>query len=155
MINIYRHTYRKPSACVSLTGAQIEDLRVAVGWDRMDGYYDRILARSYTHLTAHDDHCLIAERGRLVAFVNVISDGIADAFLVDLMVHPDYQGRGIGQALVSRAVEELRADGIRAIQVIFDPRLEAFYRACGFHILQSGVIDTWEKVEEGYDQRTV
>ena len=120
-----------------LSGTQIEDLRVAVGWDRMEGYYDRILARSYAHFSVHQ------ESGGLIAFVNVISDGIADAFLVDLMVHPDWQGRGIGQALVNRAIEELRADGIRAIEVIFEPHLESFYRACGFHLMQSGVIDNW------------
>ena len=120
-----------------LSGKQIEDLRLAVGWDRMEGYYDRIMARSYTHFSVHGDD------GSLVAFVNVISDGIADAFLVDLMVHPETQGRGIGQALVTHAIEELRADGIRIIEVIFEPHLESFYRACGFHILQSGIIDTW------------
>jgi GNAT superfamily N-acetyltransferase len=121
-----------------VNGAHIEDLRVAVGWDRMDGYYDRILARSYAHFSAHYDN------GSLIAFVNVISDGIADAFLVDLMVHPDYQGAGLGQAIVAQAIEALRTDGIRVIQVIFDPHLEPFYSACGFHILQSGIIDTWE-----------
>jgi GNAT superfamily N-acetyltransferase len=120
-----------------LSGKQIEDLRVAVGWDRMDGYYDRILARSYAYFSVH------ADDESLIAFVNVISDGIGDAFLVDLIVHPDYQNRGIGQALVTRAIEKLRADGIRAIEVIFEPRLETFYRVCGFHILQSGIIDTW------------
>ena len=121
----------------NIYGKQIEDLRAVVGWDRMDGYYDRILARSYAHFSISDDD------GSLIAFVNVISDGIADAFLVDLMVHPGCQGRGIGQALVTRAIEDLRADGIRTIEVIFEPQLESFYRACGFHILQSGIIDTW------------
>jgi GNAT superfamily N-acetyltransferase len=120
-----------------LSGKQIEDLRVAVGWDRMEGYYDRILARSYAHFSVHDDD------GSPIAFVNVISDGIADAFLVDLIVHPDYQAKGIGQALVTQAIAELRDDGIRVIEVIFEPHLAPFYRACGFYILQSGIIDTW------------
>jgi N-acetylglutamate synthase-like GNAT family acetyltransferase len=121
-----------------LSGKQIEDLRVTVGWDRMDGYYDRILARSYAHFSVHD------EDGNLIAFVNVISDGIGDAFLVDLIVHPDDQGKGIGQALVTKAINDLRSDGIRTIEVIFQPYLETFYRACGFHIMQSGIIDTWK-----------
>jgi GNAT superfamily N-acetyltransferase len=121
----------------SICGAQVENLRVEIGWDRMEGHYDRILARAYTHLTVIDD-------GNLIAFLDVISDGIADAFLVDLMVHPDYQGIGIGHALITQAIEALRAEGIRAIQVIFEPHLESFYRKCGFHIMQSGIIDTWK-----------
>ena len=121
-----------------LSGKQIEDLRVIVGWDRMEGYYDRILARAYAHFSIQD------ETGKLLAFLNVISEGIADAFLVDLMVHPEYQGKGLGKAIVAQAIESLRGDSIRTIEVIFEPHLESFYRACGFHILQSGIIDTWE-----------
>ncbi len=126
-----------------ISGAQIEDLRVSVGWDRMDGYYDRIQANSYAHFSIQE------EDNKLLAFVNVISDRIADAFLVDLMVHPDYQGEGIGRKLVVYVIQALRQDGIRTIEVIFEPRLEAFYRACGFTILQSEIIDTWETENTG------
>jgi ribosomal protein S18 acetylase RimI-like enzyme len=120
----------------SLTGEQVESLREIVGWDRMAGCYDHILAHTYAHFS-------IQTSGRLVAFVNVLSDGLADAFLVDLMVDPAFQGRGLGQALVRHATETLKADGIRCIELIFEPRLEAFYRRCGFTILSSGIIDTW------------
>jgi ribosomal protein S18 acetylase RimI-like enzyme len=120
----------------SLTGEQVESLRESVGWDRMAGYYEQILANTYAHFS-------IQIAGRLVAFVNVLSDGLADAFLVDLMVDPNFQGRGIGQALVRHAIEALKADGIRCIELIFEPRLEAFYRRCGFEILSAGIIDTW------------
>jgi GNAT superfamily N-acetyltransferase len=119
-----------------LTGEQVEVLRTAVGWDRMAGYYDRILARTYTHFS-------IQSSDRLIAFVNVLCDGLADAFLVDLMVDPEYQGHGLGQAIVRHAIDALQADGIRCIELIFEPRLEAFYRRCGFEILSAGIIDTW------------
>jgi ribosomal protein S18 acetylase RimI-like enzyme len=119
-----------------LTGAQIEALRVAVGWDEMPGMYDQILARSYTHFS-------VTESSRLIGFVNVISDGIADAFLVDLMIHPDFQHEGLGKALVAHAIGALQADGIRCVEVIFAPELEAFYRACGFHdVVKAGIIDS-------------
>ena len=123
-----------------LNGAQIEQLRVAVGWDQMPGFYDRILAKSYTHFSVCNNEALIA-------FVNVISDGIGDAFLLDLMVHPDYQAQGLGQAIVKYAIQSLKVDGIRAIEVIFDDHLLPFYRSCGFHIMRSGIIDTW--IEKG------
>lgn len=117
-----------------VTATEIEDLRAAVGWERLENKYDKILANSYAHFTVRDDD-------RLLAFVNVISDGIGDAFLVDLMVQPSVQRRGIGRALVEAAVAALTADGIKCIQVTFDPELESFYQDCGFHIFRGGIID--------------
>jgi ribosomal protein S18 acetylase RimI-like enzyme len=85
----------------------------------------------------------VTEGDRLVGFVNVISDGIGDAFLVDLMVHPEHQHQGLATALVTRAIEEVTADGIRCIQVIFDSTLDAFYRRFGFEIVNAGIVDRW------------
>ena len=117
-----------------VTAKEIEDLRASVGWDRFENKYDKILANSYAHFT-------VREASQLLAFVNVISDGIGDAFLVDLMVHPSAQRRGIGRALVDAAIAGLTCDGIRCIQVTFDSKLESFYRECGFHIFRGGIID--------------
>ena len=66
-------------------------------------------------------HFSIQEDAQLIAFVNVISDGIADALLVDLMVHPNYQRQGLGRALATHAIRKLTSRGIACIQVIFDP----------------------------------
>jgi GNAT superfamily N-acetyltransferase len=126
----------------AVSGAEVELLRVAVGWDGMQGQYDRILPRSYTHFTAHIGP-------RMIGFVNVLSDGVGDAFLVDLMVHPDFQRQRIGTALVERAVADLTTDGIRCIQVTFNPELEAFYQKCGFHIFRGGIIDNAHRNQTG------
>jgi GNAT superfamily N-acetyltransferase len=117
---------------------EIEDLRAEVGWDRFEDKYDRVLLNSYAHFTARDE-------GRLVAFVNVISDGIGDAFLVDLLVHPRYQRRGLGRSLVEAAISEISTDGVRCIQVTFHPELEGFYRKCGFHVFKAGIIDNTQR----------
>ena len=123
-----------------VAGTEIEALRAAVGWDTMENEYERILPRVYARYTIRADECLIA-------YMHVISDGIADAFLLDLMVHPDFQRQGIGKALVQQAIADLTADGIRAIQVTFDSRLEGFYRKCGFHIFGGGIIDNGPRRE--------
>lgn len=44
-----------------------------------------------------------AEGGRrLIGFARVLTDGIYRATLWDVVVHPDYQGRGVGEELMHR-----------------------------------------------------
>jgi len=118
-----------------ISGKLVENLREEVGWERMDGEYDAVLGRSHFHLS-------ILDEGALVGFVNVISDGQSFAFLCDLMVSPLLGGQGAGRALVELAVRLLREQGVRTVQVVFDPALEGFYRACGFEVYAGGSVRT-------------
>jgi ribosomal protein S18 acetylase RimI-like enzyme len=70
-----------------------------------------------------------------------LSDGIGNAFLVDLVVHRDYQRDHIGTAIVKQAVRDLTDDGVQCIEVTFNPENEAFYKSIGFHIFKAGIID--------------
>lgn len=114
--------------------SEIADLREAVGWDRCDDTQDRVLRGSERYYT-------LRYGTRLVGFLNAISDGVADALLVNVIVHPDFQRRGLGRRLVRRAISDLKQDGVPCIQVTFLPDLEDFYRKCGFYILSGGIID--------------
>ena len=114
---------------------EIEDLREAIGWDRSEGTYEDILKRHYAYYTVREAD------GRLIGYLSVLSDGISDAFLLDLMVHPDYQRQGIGKQLVQTAIQDMKKEGIRCVQVTFNPELEEFYTRCGFHIFKGGIID--------------
>ena len=116
-----------------MTADQIDDLRQQVGWERF-GKYDQALARSYTHF-------IVRHESLLIGFLNVISDGVANAFLVDLLILPAFQKKGIGKALIKQAVAELTSDGIQCIQVTFSEELEEFYKKCGFYIFKAGIID--------------
>jgi len=118
-----------------ISGQAVEALRAAVGWDAMWGCYDGILKRSYTHFTVMD-------KSRLIGFLNVISDGIGDAFLVDLMVHPDFRKRKVGKSILMGAIAGLKGEGIKSVQVVFSPELEPFFRKCGFSTqMKAGVIE--------------
>ena len=122
---------------------EIEDLRAAVGWGRCEGTYEQILQRHYAYYTTRQAD------GALVGYVSVLSDGIADAFLLDLMVHPEHHRTGLGSRLVRRAVADMKQAGIQCVQVTFSKHLESFYAQCGFHIFRGGVIDfasmAWEE----------
>ncbi|MHB0935812.1 MAG: GNAT family N-acetyltransferase [Armatimonadota bacterium] len=114
---------------------EIEELRAAVGWDKCEGTYATLLKRHYTYYTIR------TYDGRLIGYMSILSDGIADAFLLDLMVHPDFQGMRVGSRLVKRGIQDVREAGIRCIQVTFDEKLREFYARCGFHIFGGGIID--------------
>ena len=114
---------------------EIEDLREAVGWDRSEGTYKEILTRHCTYYTVRN------QDGLLVAYISVLSDGVADAFLLDLVVRPQYQHKGIGTRMVRRAITDMKATGIQCVHVTFEDRLEPFYAQCGLHILKAGIVD--------------
>jgi GNAT superfamily N-acetyltransferase len=76
----------------------------------------------------------------LVAFVHVVWDGGIHGLLLDTVVHPDHQRRGLGTAVVSAAVAGARAAGCNWLHEEFEPHLEEFYRdACGFGSTSAGL----------------
>lgn len=84
----------------------------------------------------------VRDGGRLVGFVNVVWDGAVHAFLLDTIVAPDAQRRGIGQELVWHATNVAREAGCAWLHVDFEPHLRTFYfGACGFHPTDAGLIN--------------
>jgi len=70
--------------------------------------------------------------GRAVGMGRAISDGASDAYIQDLVVLPEYRGRGIGNEIVRRLVQECRKAQITWIGVIAEPGTSQFYRPLGF-----------------------
>ncbi len=95
--------------------------------------WDPVLAHSMGWVCAY-----VGER--LVGFVNVAWDGAVHAFLLDTTVHPDYQRRGIGMALVREATALAREGGAEWLHVDYADALEPFYRGCDFVPTPAGLI---------------
>ncbi len=70
---------------------------------------------------------------RLVGFARVISDNATTWYLCDVIIDPEYRGRGLGTALVSHIVSRYRA--LRGLLVTRDA--QELYRRFGFEV-QSG-----------------
>ena len=71
------------------------------------------------------------EGRRLVGLVRVVGDGASIAYVQDLLVHPDWQRRGIGARLLRDAME--RFARVRQFLLLADdaPAPRAFYEAMG------------------------
>jgi GNAT superfamily N-acetyltransferase len=111
----------------------LQDLFVRA-WDghRKPGY-EAVLDRAFTWVSASDDH-------RLVGFVNVAWDGGVHFFLLDTTVDPSYQRKGIGTALVRRAIDACRGHG-EWMHVDSDAELmERLYFPAGFAPANAGTV---------------
>jgi ribosomal protein S18 acetylase RimI-like enzyme len=80
------------------------------------------------------------DAGKLVAWCAILSDGVRHAVLIDVIVHPIWQRRGIGLALVAEAIKRIQAHSITIIHVDFVPEHQAFYERCGFQTGLGGII---------------
>ena len=122
-----------------LEAIQVGQLREAIGWDARLDKYQRILGNTYLCVA-----CFF--KGSLVGYVDVVSDGVDDAYVRDLMVHPEHQRQGIGSKLIRMVIEAMRPRGIKMLSVILEPDQADFYRQAGFHIMAGGEMD-FEQLE--------
>ena len=67
---------------------------------------------------------------KLAGMVCAMDDGSMTAYVHYLLVHPEYQDRGIGRALVEK-VKERYAEYLRIVVVAYDEEMD-FYENCGF-----------------------
>lgn len=70
--------------------------------------------------------------GKLIGFGRVIADGVHHALIVDLIIHPDYQGKGMGSKLLERLVSKCKECKIRDIQLFSAKDKYLFYEKFGF-----------------------
>ena len=69
---------------------------------------------------------------KAVGMGRVISDGISDAYIQDLVVLLKYRGHGIGKKLVDFLIKQCLSKGIVWIGVIAEPGSDKLYRGLGF-----------------------
>jgi ribosomal protein S18 acetylase RimI-like enzyme len=70
--------------------------------------------------------------GRSVGMGRVISDGIADAYIQDLVVITEWRRKGVGSMIVSALLEGCLSRKITWIGLIAKPGTEILYRSLGF-----------------------
>ena len=114
---------------------ELEQLLEAVGWSRRPL---RRVRRALDHsllkvsLWRHD-----SRNPRLVGFARCTGDGIIDATVWDVAIHPLYQGAGLGKHLMDYILEALRDLGTERVTLFADPGVISFYERQGW-LLEPG-----------------
>ncbi len=121
-----------------LEAAAVAALRKRVGWEERKEKLEQVIGQTYLTAACFDGT-------RLVATIDVISDGVDDAFIRNLVVDPAYQRRGIALGLLKLVVKRLKADQIKTVNILFEPELNGLYRKAGFRIVSGGMIDNEEE----------
>ncbi len=67
---------------------------------------------------------------QLAGVGRAMADGLDCAYIADVAVHPDHQGRGLGKAIISELTEA--AAGHKKIILYAAPGKEGFYASLGF-----------------------
>ncbi|MDE6405082.1 MAG: GNAT family N-acetyltransferase [Lachnospiraceae bacterium] len=113
-----------------MTGEEYNELRMSVGWRPItEGQAERGLAHT-TFLVAVRDADQIVGMGRM------LFDFGYTAYLGDVIVRPEYQGRGIGRQIVERLVSRTMDAAFAGDKIMFilgaAKDKEPFYEKLGF-----------------------
>ena len=115
---------------------ELERLLEAVGWSRRP---TRRVRKALEHslitvgLWRHDPRL-----PRLVGFARCTGDGVLDATIWDVAVHPLYQGSGLGKQLMDYVLDALRDMGTERATLFADPGVLPFYQRLGWELEPSG-----------------
>ena len=104
---------------------EVVELYRANGWSSAEKPVELLAALRNSHAlaTARID-------GRLAGLGNAISDGHLVVYYPHLLVHPDFQGRGVGRRLMAALQERYR--GFHQQMLTADGRAIEFYKRMGF-----------------------
>lgn len=115
------------------TGA-VADLYRAGGWwkDEWDpAELTSLMQSSFAFAIAHT-----ATSRYAVGMGRVISDGVSDAYIQDLVVIPEWRGQGIGKKILSALISYCHDHHITWIGLIAEPGTTNFYKSMGFSPLE-------------------
>ena len=101
-----------------------------------DGWIPAMLRGSWARAGAFAD-------GKLIGFARIISDGISDGYVQDVVVDPAWRRQGIAGKLVRILTDHAQQTGIGWLGLIGVPGTESLYRSCGFEVLEKHTPMRW------------
>ena len=106
------------------------DLRTSVEWINFSPEQTQIaLKNSVLDIVAYDQE-------KAVGMGRIVGDGAIYCYVQDVVIHPNYQGKGIGSTILNKLIEKVAQnleDGERmSLGLVAAQGKESFYRKFGF-----------------------
>ena len=116
---------------------EIEILYKAGGWWKE--HYDKseiknLIKGSFAFAVVVDN-----STKKTIGMGRILSDGISDAYIQDLVILPEFRKKGIGKYLVKKLIEYCKSKGINWIGLISEPNQDGFYKKIGFKTMEKYV----------------
>jgi len=118
-----KYTIKKP------TPEQFFELFETTGWNSK---YELSIDELYTALENSWYIISVFDNDNLIGFGRIICDGIVHALILDVIIHPERQGEGIGKQVMDKLVSKCKTHNIRDIQLFSAKDKEGFYKKLGF-----------------------
>jgi N-acetylglutamate synthase-like GNAT family acetyltransferase len=74
----------------------------------------------------------VYEKDELIGFGRIISDGVYQTFICDVMVHPGYQNQGIGRTIIKKLLKKCEDEGMKKVHLFSAKGKYDFYKKLGF-----------------------
>ena len=110
---------------------EIKDVYHSVGWFK---HTDEIISKIFLR---SDIVSLAVFEGLIVGVGRALTDGVFNATIYDVVVHQDYQRRGIASQIMRNLLEQLK--DVSCILLVSTSGNEAFYRKHGMKNLKTGM----------------
>ena len=75
---------------------------------------------------------------RLIGFARCTGDGILEATIWDVAIHPVYQGSGLGRHLMNYVMKSLKNIQVKRVTLFADPEVVEFYKSQGWKLEPKG-----------------
>jgi aralkylamine N-acetyltransferase len=74
---------------------------------------------------------------KTIGMGRVISDGVSDAYIQDLVILPEYRKKGVGKKLICALINYCKSKNVNWIALISEPDQEDFYKKIGFKEMEN------------------
>lgn len=115
----------------NISWTELKDIYRLVGWNNHTEQKIKQIFEASTLVT------VACKDSRIVGFGRALSDGVFNAAIYDVVVHPDFQGLGIGKRIMENLLYHLR--DISCVHLISTTGRVEFYEGLGLRHVKTAM----------------